>query len=265
MRYSYLAKLSLILVASSVLPVATSAVAQQDPGTDNFTLPAPQALAGPKHLFATAYIVQAADESTDPADPALVSPNGQSLGVRIPRRSWCLAADEGSLSVRLKTGENRAYVYAGRGATRIADCSAVFTNMKPDLRAALEHSTFRPAPTDAPYGIGSIPGYRLVPYRSIAIDRASDAPLKLGQVIFIPKLRGASISLGDGRTVTHDGYVMAVDTGGAIKGTHIDFFEGPRTSDTLLAELATPFDAYVVTTPDTVNFLSRLHQRQPKQ
>jgi 3D (Asp-Asp-Asp) domain-containing protein len=247
--------------AIAILLPAGIVAAQPGAAIDDFALPGPPALAHPKNLYATAYIVQGADESADPADPALVGPDGQSLGLRIPRHQWCLAADEGSLAVNLINGSHQAYVYAGRGSARIADCSDVFTKMKPQLRAALDRSTFRPAPADAPYGVGSIAGYRLVPFRSIAIDRGAGAPLKLGQVVYIPKLRGASITLIDGRTVVHDGYVMTVDTGGAIKGRHVDFFEGPRKTDALIRELASPFDAYVVDDPAIIASLTRLHRR----
>ena len=60
----------------------------------------------------------------------------------------------------------------------------------------------------------------LVPYRTIAVDRRR---IKRGTVLFIPDLRG-QIFYQDGLPFAHDGYVVATDTGGAIKGNHIDVF-----------------------------------------
>jgi len=70
-------------------------------------------------------------------------------------------------------------------------------------------------------------GYRmkpLVPYRSIAVARRGEVPL--GSVIYIPDARNVAITLPDGRKVIHDGYFYASDTGGRIKGNHIDVFIG---------------------------------------
>ena len=133
--------------------------------------------------------------------------------------------------------------------------------MKPALRAALERSTFRLAPSDAPYGVGAKSDFRLVPFRSIAIDLAPDSPVKLGQVLFIPRLRGAPLTLIDGSRTEHDGYVMAVDTGGAIKGSHVDFFEGPQAQDILVPQLAQPFLAFAVTDPNITTRLAQQHKR----
>ncbi|TMJ20503.1 MAG: hypothetical protein E6G92_12425 [Alphaproteobacteria bacterium] len=253
--------LKIALMAISLI-VESSTAAQTDNG-DTFSLRAPETLPNSIQLYATAYIVQGAEESVHSGDPWLLGRGGASLGLRIPRRIWCLAAVEGSLTVNVRAGGQRGYAYAGRGPTRVADCSDVFRSMNPDLRSAVEHSVFAPTPADAPYGLGARSSYRLVPYRSIAIDLAAAAPLRLGQVIFIPRLRGARITMPDGRIASHDGYVMAVDTGGAIKGRHIDFFEGPRPTDVLISELRTPFEAYVVENPQAAALLTRLHARTP--
>jgi 3D (Asp-Asp-Asp) domain-containing protein len=67
-----------------------------------------------------------------------------------------------------------------------------------------------------PYGIG-VAGYALVPYRSLAVDRRF---IPIGRTVEIPDLAG--LPLPDGSR--HDGCFVAVDTGGAIIGHHLDLF-----------------------------------------
>lgn len=60
-------------------------------------------------------------------------------------------------------------------------------------------------------------GRALVPYHSIAVD---PAVIALGTRLYSPELAGKTMPDGS----THDGWLIADDTGGAIKGAHIDFF-----------------------------------------
>ena len=62
-------------------------------------------------------------------------------------------------------------------------------------------------------------GDALVPFRTIAVD---PSVIPLGTVLYIPELVG--IKLPDG--TTHDGYVLAHDTGQGILGNRIDVFVG---------------------------------------
>jgi hypothetical protein len=57
-------------------------------------------------------------------------------------------------------------------------------------------------------------------FRTIAVDRER---IKMGTVLYIPSLRGRTF-WNNGEIFTHDGYVIASDTGGAIEGNHIDMF-----------------------------------------
>lgn len=70
-----------------------------------------------------------------------------------------------------------------------------------------------------PYGFG-VGNTCLDPYYSVAADLRV---YKLGDVIFIPRLRG--VTMPDG--ITHDGFVIVRDAGGKITGwTRFDFFTG---------------------------------------
>jgi 3D (Asp-Asp-Asp) domain-containing protein len=71
---------------------------------------------------------------------------------------------------------------------------------------------------DAPYGIGE-DGYRLIPFRTIAVD---PKVIKLGTVLYIPALKGIRLPSGE----VHDGFVFAHDTGQGIDGNRIDVFVG---------------------------------------
>jgi len=85
------------------------------------------------------------------------------------------------------------------------------------------------AETDAehPWGVG-VQDRPLVPYRSLAVDRRVIA---YGTKLWIAELDGVAMP-GDppwGGFI-HDGCMTAVDTGGAIVGTHLDWFVGLRAS-----------------------------------
>jgi 3D (Asp-Asp-Asp) domain-containing protein len=73
-------------------------------------------------------------------------------------------------------------------------------------------------PSKAPYGLGE-DGNGLIPYRSLAVD---PSVIKLGTVLYIPALNGIRLPTGE----THDGLVIAHDTGSAIVGYRIDVFVG---------------------------------------
>jgi 3D (Asp-Asp-Asp) domain-containing protein len=60
-----------------------------------------------------------------------------------------------------------------------------------------------------------------VPFRTIAVD---PTVIPHGSVLYIPGLRGSSVTLPDGTVRNHDGYVFAGDVGEAVKGNQVDFF-----------------------------------------
>jgi 3D (Asp-Asp-Asp) domain-containing protein len=68
------------------------------------------------------------------------------------------------------------------------------------------------------YGL-SASGHNLVPYRTLAVDPQVIAP---GTVLYIPALVGVKLPTGE----THDGYLLAHDTGQGITGHRIDVYVG---------------------------------------
>lgn len=78
-------------------------------------------------------------------------------------------------------------------------------------------------PSSAPYGYGGgntdAEKYPLIPFQSIAVD---PDVVPLGSVLFIPKAVGILLPNG----TKHNGYFLAVDTGGDIIGKRIDMFTG---------------------------------------
>jgi 3D (Asp-Asp-Asp) domain-containing protein len=64
-----------------------------------------------------------------------------------------------------------------------------------------------------------MPGFRLIPYRSISVDPGQ---IKIGTVLYIPALAGIALPSG----VVHDGFCFAHDTGQGIVGNRIEIFVG---------------------------------------
>lgn len=86
---------------------------------------------------------------------------------------------------------------------------------------------------DKPWGEG-VQSRALEPYRSIAVDKSRIA---YGSWMYIPELDG-QVMPGEAPWGgwTHDGCVLAADTGSAIVGKHIDFFVGLKSSYTSLID-----------------------------
>lgn len=242
-------------------PPAGGAVSAAGDAVD-FRLPAPDTSALPAtRVWSTAYIAYLAASATGTGSVALLAPDGAGLGVSVSQRDWCHAAMEGTVSVQGADGGFRTFNFAGTGNAAQTDCRAVFPNVSEGVLAGTNRVRWKPTPPDAPYGLG-VMNFRLVPLRSIAVD---PSVFPNGTVLFIPRLRGATMSLPDGRQVQHDGFVFAADRGGAIKGQHIDFFKGPARSDAVPPALASdeshPIPAHTVSDPPIVAALRALHQR----
>lgn len=138
----------------------------------------------------TYYWVVSESRFSGAADTSVLDLQGRSLG-RFPRAFVKALELEGTAVTR----DGRTLNYAGRraGSTRFSVVSA-------------------------PYGLGS-KSNPLIPFRSLATD-PSEIPY--GTVLYIPEAVGAKLPDG----TTHDGYFVAADTGGAIKGKRLDVFTG---------------------------------------
>ena len=123
----------------------------------------------------------------------LYTPEGYFFG-RVPERfAWSLRLEGSGL---MKDG--RIVNYTGKCAYGYGTC---FEQL--DVK---EH----------PFGRGA--GLRpLIPFKSVAVD---PRVIPIGEPLYIPEFDG--LVLPDGSI--HDGCVRADDTGGHIKGNHVDFF-----------------------------------------
>jgi 3D (Asp-Asp-Asp) domain-containing protein len=144
--------------------------------------------------------------------------SGKKLGVKLSAKDWCNAAVEGTVNVRTGTGEIKTFNFAGTGAVNQVDCRPFF----PSLATISKTNKTRFSLSKGLFGEG-VDGLKLVPYRSIAVDRSE---IVIGTVIYIPAARGVKVILPSRESALHDGYFFAADVGGAIKDNHIDVFIG---------------------------------------
>lgn len=203
----------------------------------DFTLPAIEDGPPTRELWATYYYLPVVPQ--DPAGHALLDMSGRELGPHVSARDWCDGALEGSIAVVDDDGVLRVYNYAGVGASRQVDCRRFFRRLP-----ALGRTRFRIA--KGPFGDG-VADWTLVPMRTIAVD---PDVIPYGSVVYIPAARGTPIRLPDGREVVHDGYFYAADTGGAIRGNHIDVYLGPTDDnpfDFIGNRATATFPVYVIT------------------
>lgn len=188
---------------------------------------------------------------------ALLDPAGQPLGPRLSHEDWCHAAMQGSVQV-LENGKPQTYGYAGLGPGAQVNCAPFFPGLPANILRGTNRVRF--TPREGPYGYGSHP-FRVVPYRTIAVDRHV---IPLGSVVFIPAARGQAITLPSGYQAVHDGFFFAADTGGAVRGNHIDVFVGNAEHSPFSFIKSTPsgtFRAYVIQNDQIAQALNSLHRR----
>ncbi|WP_286939553.1 3D domain-containing protein [Achromobacter sp. UBA4530] len=199
---------------------ASHLTANADADQADFSLPAPDVATVKQHnLWATHYFVYAASASPDGIP--FVDKAGNPISDNVSQKDWCLAAIEGTVQVSMN-GKLRTLNYGGTRTDAQVDCAAVL-GIDPAIKPWITktgHSYFRAAV--GKYGDGGS-NYRLIPFRTVAVDKNV---FPFGTVFFIPDAKGVSVTLPSGRVVYHDGYFFAADTGGAIKGNHIDVFCG---------------------------------------
>jgi 3D (Asp-Asp-Asp) domain-containing protein len=199
--------------------------------------------------------------------------SGKPLGPKLSVNDFCKAADAGAFRAPQSAGRGlAAYTIAGAPsvADSQADCSPVYkTNLDlyeqgktqenwPSIVAALERTRFRT--TMASYGNGK-GTHRLVPWRTVA---TYNSQIPQGTILYIPRMRGAKVTLPSGQTATHDGYFFAADAGSGIKSDHIDFFAGTVAPKPLMLpaihEKDGRFTAYVIRNDEIAGHFRELHQ-----
>lgn len=245
-----------LLLFSVAALCGTPAIAQW-----NLAAPASLNPADRHYVWSTHYNVHSAQVSTAANAVPLRDRQGRRLGVALSPKDFCHAAMEGTVAI---TGNGQTAVYnaAGVGSTASTDCTPFFP--RSGARFKIAKQRFFKVGSEAPWGMGTA-GYRLIPFRSIATDRAF---FGAGTLLYLPRLRGMRFTNSDGTTIVHDGYVFAADVGGSIKRCHIDFFGGgqgegrffPFTSDKRHPKA---LEAYVVRDTAVIARLNAAHAVRP--
>ncbi len=186
----------------------------------NFLLRAPEEamLSKKMKLWATYYHMPTVRPSwTGVAAKPLMGRNGQAISPPLSTEDWCDAAMQGSIWVDNGKEPPTAYMYVdSRGPEQIT-CDKYFGDLSERIKSATKRARFVEFHHPQACDVRVIP---LMAFRTIAVDRDR---FKIGTVLYIPALRGLGF-WSDGQLFTHDGYVVASDTGGAIEGNHIDMF-----------------------------------------
>ena len=160
---------------------------------------------------------------------------------------------EGSVQIE-KDGAAKTYNFARTRPNTEVDCRRFFPR-----HPAIGRTRF--ALAKGPFGDG-VGGRVLVPFRTVAVDPKR---IPLGSLVFIPDARGQRFTAPDGQTYTHDGYFLAGDIGGAIKGAHIDIFTGTTRRAPLSfikSRSSGTFRAYLLNHDEHQRALEALHRPQ---
>lgn len=238
---------------TTVLPASPRSTADNTP----FERMSSNASRRPIRLWATNYYtpVYNGEENAVPLkqkNEKVINYKGKTVG--LSHKRWCMAAMEGSVSIRMHDGVTKTFNYSGVGSMQ-TDCTIYFRGK----HRATGRVKFKQV--ESAWGQG-VRNYSLIPYRTIAVD---PKVIPYGTVIFIKDAVGKEITLSDGTTFTHDGYFFAGDTGGAIKNKHIDVFTGNNKNpnlDFIKSTSSGRFDAEIVNDPELMAKMEELHRRK---
>lgn len=222
--------------------------------SDEFNLPEPENKKTALSLWATQYYIH---EFQSSGNIPIVYANGESSGLYADTCDFCNASLEGTAYVRDSLGNIHVINFAQTGEKVFVDCRAC----KKYASSKLKVESWGRALWNKSAGFGDgVKNYRLVPFRTIAVDQAT---IPYGTVIFIPAAKGKLIDLPNGKQAIHDGYFFAGDTGGAIKKNHVDVFTGIYSGnpfpETILSNENKTFEAVIVTDPEIITSLTALH------
>lgn len=134
---------------------------------------------------------------------------GRSLGVKLTKKELCNLMLQGSGYI-----DGKIYGWGGISTTDSISCTAYYSRSMVSGKLKFKRDT----------DIRGVRNFKIQPFKAIAVD-PKVIPYK--SVLFIPDLKGIKYMV-NGKWYIHDGIVTALDTGGAIKGNHIDFYVGPN-------------------------------------
>jgi 3D (Asp-Asp-Asp) domain-containing protein len=244
----------LLYGSSSAISTRTAPDSRSKIYADSFTLPElDPSQAGPQEtLWATWYnLYQGRDVGDVTGGVPLKDLSSSRLGPILSKKDWCFSAMEGSALIENSDGSFGTYNYAGINSVDPVDCSQYFSHDVSRTKFRLARGQFGDGVAD----------YNLAPFRTIAVDKLEKIPF--GTVLYIESARGTSITLPTGATVKHDGYFFAADTGGAIKGTHIDVFLGLAKVNPFPWVKSKPsgtFRAITVNDPEIIKYMHSIHE-----
>jgi 3D (Asp-Asp-Asp) domain-containing protein len=195
-------------------------------------------------LWATYYHMPTVRPSwTNVAAKPLLGRNGSPVSPPLSTEDWCNAAMQGSIWVHNGKDKPTAYMFVdARGPEQVV-CDKYFGELSTRIKSATRRARFVEFHHPQACDVRVIP---LMAFRTIAVDREK---IKMGTVMYVPKLRGKTF-WNAGEFFTHDGYVIASDTGGAIEDNHIDMFVADAAvdpfPDIVRSNPRGTFDAYFV-------------------
>jgi 3D (Asp-Asp-Asp) domain-containing protein len=195
-------------------------------------------------LWATYYHMPTVRPSwTSVAAKPLLGRNGKAVSPPLSTEDWCNAAMQGSIWVHNGKEKPTAYMFVdARGPEQVV-CDKYFGELSTRIKSATRRARFVEFHHPQACDVRVIP---LMAFRTIAVDREK---IKMGTVMYVPKLRGKTF-WNSGEFFTHDGYVIASDTGGAIEDNHIDMFVADAAvdpfPDIVRSNPRGTFDAYFV-------------------
>ncbi len=224
--------------------------------TDSFNFDSPQNLESLEDIsiWATEYYVHV---TTSSGDIPYLTPEGDTLGYFSDTCDFCTACLEGTVFLEDSINGRVVLNYAARANESLVNCRKCALYNTSNLHVESWGSVRWKVSSG--YGEG-VQGYQLVPYRTIAVD---PSVIPYGTILFIPDAVGSRILLPNGDSIEHDGYFFAGDTGGAIKGNHIDVFTGTDNSHPFAfvrSNSRHTYSAYIVIDSGVIRPIRNLHR-----
>ena len=203
-------------------------------------------------LWATFYYIPVVNHDSLGID--ILDKQEEKTGYKLSQCDWCSAAIEGTVLI-IKDSTQQLFNYASRSKTMLTDCRECkrFKNFS-GYKATRQVLWVK---TEG-FGLG-VKNFKLCPFKTIAVDKTV---IPIGSIVYIPKAKGVKYIDHNNQEQIHDGYFLAADVGGAIKGNHIDVFIGTakvNPFDFIKSNNKGFFDAFVIEDDEKKNELIKIH------
>lgn len=241
-------------ITAILIVINLAGVAQTSQSDFNLAAPKNASSLTPLTLWSTQYYIH---QFLSGGSIPIIYADGTSSNLTADTCNFCSASLEGTAYVTDSVGNVTVINFAKSADSSFVDCRAcsIYANSKLNVEN-WGKTLWRKSEG---YGNG-VNNYSLIPFRTIAVDKTV---IPYGTVIYIPKVKGKTIYLPNGKTVIHDGYFFAGDTGGAIKKNHIDIFTGIFTGNpfpnVIQSSETKTFEAFIVTDKTIIRELTDFH------